>query len=182
MQNVIWLPVAMRISLPGNSALQNDGHIKPVILQCRIPWETNPKCHWGPNYFSIKSLFFVPPSWSWYVLGPSVIDTARRRNNTARVVEERADTDHDHIYTEAKINRKMAPQLALESVSRGVWRCVAHHFQNAAQRSAKPQTGSKATSQIPHYAVPNAVQRNAKPQTTQCVARSGLALPIDAER
>jgi hypothetical protein len=28
-------------------------------------------------------------------------------------------------------------QLALESVSRGVWHCVAQHFRSAAQRSAK---------------------------------------------
>ena len=28
-------------------------------------------------------------------------------------------------------------QLALESVSQGVWHCIAQHFQNAAQRSAK---------------------------------------------
>ena len=27
---------------------KNDGHIKPVILQCRTPRETNPKGQWGP--------------------------------------------------------------------------------------------------------------------------------------
>ena len=30
-----------------------------------------------------------------------------------------------------------APQLALDSVSWGVWHCFAQHFENAAQRSAK---------------------------------------------
>ncbi len=43
--------MALRIGLLRSSALQNDGHIKPVILQCRTPQETNPKGHWGPNYF-----------------------------------------------------------------------------------------------------------------------------------
>ena len=44
------------------------GHIKPVMLQCRTPQETNPKGHWGPNCFLIKSLFvFLPggPGMSW---------------------------------------------------------------------------------------------------------------------
>ena len=50
--------MAHRVGLPGSSALQNDGHIVPVILQCRTPQETNPKGHWGPNYFLGKSLFF----------------------------------------------------------------------------------------------------------------------------
>ncbi len=63
--------MALRIGLPGSSALQNDGHIVPVTLQCQTPRETNPKSHWGPNYFLGKSLFFCPPWWSWYVLGPS---------------------------------------------------------------------------------------------------------------
>ena len=44
-------PMALRIGLLGSSALQNDGHIKPVILQCRTPQETNPKGHRGPKYF-----------------------------------------------------------------------------------------------------------------------------------
>jgi hypothetical protein len=37
-------------------------------LQCRTPRETNPKGHWGPNSFLIKSLFFfIPggPGMSW---------------------------------------------------------------------------------------------------------------------
>ena len=70
-QKVIWPPMALRVGLPGSSALQNDGHIKPVILQCRTPRETNPNGHWGPNYFLINSFFF-PPWWFWYVLGPAV--------------------------------------------------------------------------------------------------------------
>ena len=66
-EKVIWPPMALRIGLPGSSALQNDGHIMPVILQCRTPQETNPKGHWGPNCFFIKSLFLLPPcTQSWY--------------------------------------------------------------------------------------------------------------------
>ena len=63
--------MALRIGLPGSSAMQNDEHIKPVILQSRTRRETNPKGHWGPNYFLRKSLCLFPPWWSWYVLGPS---------------------------------------------------------------------------------------------------------------
>ena len=55
---VVWPPMALRIGLLRSSALQNDGRIVPVILQCRTPHETNPKGHWGPNYFFIKSSFF----------------------------------------------------------------------------------------------------------------------------
>ncbi len=47
-----------------------------------------------------------------------------------------ADTDHDHIHR-GQDKSENGPQLALESVSRGVWHCVAQHFENAAQRSAK---------------------------------------------
>jgi hypothetical protein len=53
--------MAFRIGLPDNSALQNDGHIKPIILQCRTPQETNPKGHWGPNCFLRKSVFLFLP-------------------------------------------------------------------------------------------------------------------------
>jgi hypothetical protein len=38
-----------------------EGALKPVILQCRTPHETNPKGHWGPHYFFIQSLFLLPP-------------------------------------------------------------------------------------------------------------------------
>ena len=63
----IWPPMALRIGLLRSSALQNDGRITPVILQCRTPQETNPKGHWGPIYFFIKSLFLLPPcTQSWY--------------------------------------------------------------------------------------------------------------------
>ncbi len=50
----MWPPMALRIGLLTSSALQNDGRIKPVILRCRTPQETNPKGHWGPNYFLRK--------------------------------------------------------------------------------------------------------------------------------
>ena len=44
-------------------------------MQCRTPRETNPKGHWGPNYFLIKILVFVAlhggPGMSWVPqLGP----------------------------------------------------------------------------------------------------------------
>ncbi len=42
--------------------------------------------------------------------------------------------DHTHRGQDKSEN---GPQLALESVSRGVWHCVAQHFQNAARCSAK---------------------------------------------
>ena len=58
-EKTIWPPMALRIGLPGSSALQNDAHFKPVILQCQTPRETNPKGHWGPNCFLIKSLFLL---------------------------------------------------------------------------------------------------------------------------
>ena len=66
-QKAIGPPLAIRIGLLWSSALQTDGRIKPMILQCRTPQETNPKGHWGPNYFFIKSLFLLPPcTQSWY--------------------------------------------------------------------------------------------------------------------
>ena len=52
---VMWPPMDLRIGLLRSSALQNDGRIKPVILQCRTPGKTNPEGHWGPNDFFIKS-------------------------------------------------------------------------------------------------------------------------------
>ncbi len=60
-EKVIWPPMALRIGLLRSLALQNDGLDAPVILQCRTPQETNPKGHWGPNSFSIKSLCLLPP-------------------------------------------------------------------------------------------------------------------------
>ncbi len=48
---MILPPLALRIGLLRSSALQDDGHIKPVMLQCRTPQETNPEGHWGVNYF-----------------------------------------------------------------------------------------------------------------------------------
>jgi hypothetical protein len=41
------------------------------------------------------------------------------------------------IYTKAKMNRKISPQLALDSVPQGVWHCIAQHFENAVPCSAK---------------------------------------------
>jgi hypothetical protein len=46
-EKVIWLPFALRIGLPGSSALQKDGLAEPVILQSRTPRETNSKGQWG---------------------------------------------------------------------------------------------------------------------------------------
>ena len=66
-QNLIWPPMVLRVGLPGSSALQHDGLDVPVMLQCRTAQETNPKGHWGPNGFFIKSLFLLPPcTQSWY--------------------------------------------------------------------------------------------------------------------
>ena len=61
-------PMALRIGLLRSLALQNDGHIKPVILQCPTPQETNPKGRWGPNhFFIIRLLCSLPPcTQSWY--------------------------------------------------------------------------------------------------------------------
>jgi hypothetical protein len=59
--------MALRIGLPVSSALRHDGHMEPVILQCRTPQETNPKADWTPNYFLITSLFLFPSWCSWYV-------------------------------------------------------------------------------------------------------------------
>ena len=36
-EKAIWPPMALTIGLLGSSALQNDGRIKPVTLQCRGP-------------------------------------------------------------------------------------------------------------------------------------------------
>ncbi len=52
------------------------------------------------------------------------------------VREESADMYHDHIHR-GQDKSENGPQLALESVSGGVRHCVAQHFLNAVQRSAK---------------------------------------------
>jgi hypothetical protein len=49
--------MALRIGLPGSSALQHDGLDVPVILQCRTPQEYNPKDNLGPTYFVVTFLF-----------------------------------------------------------------------------------------------------------------------------
>ncbi len=49
--------MALRIGLLRRSALQNDGRIKPVILQCRNPQET---VHLGATLVFIHSLFMLP--------------------------------------------------------------------------------------------------------------------------
>ena len=51
--------MALKIGLLRSSALQNDGHIKPVILQFRTPQETNPNGHWGAKLFFHKILIFA---------------------------------------------------------------------------------------------------------------------------
>ena len=43
---------------------------------------------------------------------------------------------NDHI-RRGQDKSETSPQLASESVSRGVWHCVAQHFENVAQRTAK---------------------------------------------
>ncbi len=45
--------------------------------------------------------------------------------------EEGADTHHDHIHR-GQGKSENVPRLALESVSRGAWHCVAQLFKNAA--------------------------------------------------
>ena len=45
--------MALRVGLPGSSALQNDGLDELIVLQCRIPRETTSKGHWWPTYFSL---------------------------------------------------------------------------------------------------------------------------------
>jgi hypothetical protein len=59
-------------------------------------------------------------------------------------IETITPTTNDHIHR-GQDKSENCPQLALESVSRGVWQFVAQHFQNAVQRSASPrETDSKA--------------------------------------
>jgi hypothetical protein len=72
---LIWHPMAFRIGLPGSSRLQNYGHIKPVILQCRTLRETNDKIHWVPILFLINFGFcFLPvgPGISWVPHTPAL--------------------------------------------------------------------------------------------------------------
>ena len=66
-EKVMWPPMALRIGLLRSSALQSDGHIKPVTLRCRTPGETNPKGHWGPNYLLRKTLLFSSLNGGAYV-------------------------------------------------------------------------------------------------------------------
>ena len=72
--------MALRIGLLKSSALQNDGRIKPVILQCRTPQETNPKGQSGPNcFFCIKSLCLLPPcTQSWYTQSYDLLNLSLR--------------------------------------------------------------------------------------------------------
>jgi hypothetical protein len=46
------------------------------------------------------------------------------------------------LYTETKIIRKVA-QLASESISRGLWHCIAQQFEHTVQCSAKVETKNK---------------------------------------
>jgi hypothetical protein len=63
-------PKDLRIGIPGSSALQNDGFDVPVILQCRTLRETNHKSYWRAKLLFEKSMCFVRPWWSQYVLAP----------------------------------------------------------------------------------------------------------------
>jgi hypothetical protein len=51
------------------------------------------------------------------------------------LLEGSADTHHDHIHR-GQDKSENGPQLALDSVSRGVWHCFAQHLENSAQISA----------------------------------------------
>ena len=58
--------MGLRIGLLGSSALQNDGPITPIILQCRTPQETNPEGRWGVKLLFDKILVVavvVVASW-----------------------------------------------------------------------------------------------------------------------
>ena len=55
--------MALRIGLPGSSALKNDRHIKPVSLKSRTPQETNPKGHWDQIIFAKTIGFFLTEMW-----------------------------------------------------------------------------------------------------------------------
>ncbi len=73
--------------------------------------------------------------------GQLVVVTAAASNvshmpGTVRTETITPTPTHDHIHR-GQDKSENGPQLALESVSRGVWHCVAQHFENAAQRSAK---------------------------------------------
>ena len=70
-ENVMGVTRGLRIGRAGSTGVEESDQMVPVILQCRTPRETNPKGLLGPNNVSIKSLFVVPPWWSWYVLSPS---------------------------------------------------------------------------------------------------------------
>ena len=62
-KKVMWPPMALRIGLLRSSALQNAGHIRPVILQCRTPRETDSKARWGP----FSDFSWPRCLWSWSV-------------------------------------------------------------------------------------------------------------------
>ena len=54
----------------------------------------------------------------------------------SRKFKESADTHHDHIHR-GQDKSENGPRLSLESISLGVWHCIAQIFQNAVQRNAK---------------------------------------------
>jgi hypothetical protein len=73
-------PMALRIGLPGSSNLQNDGHIKPVILLCGNLRYINPKSHWGPMLFLMCFVSFVSSLVVLVCLGPSCPRTLGMRD------------------------------------------------------------------------------------------------------
>ncbi len=75
-----------RVGLRESSALQHQTRIYSVIFEYQTPQETNPKGHWGPNYFFKKSWFLLSPcTQSWYT-------------QSYDLYEESADTHHHHVY------------------------------------------------------------------------------------
>jgi hypothetical protein len=60
----------------------------------------------------------------------------RECRHTHTQTQTHRHTHHDHIYR-SQDESKNGPQLALESITRGVRHCIAQHFENAAQRNAK---------------------------------------------
>ena len=65
---IVWGATPHSVPNQGSwSPLSARSEVLVPILQGRTPQETNPKGHWGPHYFLIKSLFLLPPcTQSWY--------------------------------------------------------------------------------------------------------------------
>ncbi len=66
-EKIIWPPMAIRIGLLRSSPLQNDGLMSPSFCSAELLRTPIHKGPWGPIYFTIKSLFSLPPcTQSWY--------------------------------------------------------------------------------------------------------------------